>query len=82
MQSDEKLGPLRAAVATLGASFIYLLIRVFGRTVADGAEPWLSGPEGGDYIGDKPYEECAEREGLTLERRARRLGRLDHSTLF
>jgi hypothetical protein len=67
----EQLGPIRAAVATIGASFIYCLIRVFGRTVSESAVPWLVGPMGGDYIGDKPYEECAEREGLSLERHAR-----------
>ena len=67
----ERLGPVRAAVATLGASFIYFLIRLFGRTVRESEVPWLVGPMGSDYIGDKPYEECAEREGLTIERQAR-----------
>lgn len=66
----EKLGPIRALLATLGASFIYLLIRIFGRTVEPSAVPWLHGPIGGDYIGDKPYEECAQKEHLTVERRA------------
>jgi hypothetical protein len=66
----EKLGPIRAFVATIGASFIYLLIRVFGRTVDPGTVSWLEGPIGGDYIGDKPYEECARSEDLTVERRA------------
>jgi hypothetical protein len=67
----ERLGPIRGAIATLGASFIYFLIRLLGRTVRASEVPWLVGPMGGDYIGDRPYEECAEREGLTLERRAR-----------
>jgi hypothetical protein len=67
----ETLGPIRSLVAAFGASFIYFLIRLFGRTVKDGDVPWLLGPLGGDYIGDKPYEECAAREGLTLERHAR-----------
>lgn len=62
------LGTVRAAMATLGAAFIYLLIRAFGRRVTQEEVPWLWGPFGGDYIGDKPYEECARREGLTLER--------------
>jgi len=68
--ADEKLGPIRAFVATVGASFIYLLIRVFGRTVEPSAVPWLRGPFGGEYIGDKPYEECARNEDLSVERRA------------
>jgi hypothetical protein len=66
----EKLGPIRAFVAALGASFIYLLIRVFGRRAEPGAVSWLCGPIGGEYIGDQPYEECARRENLTVERRA------------
>jgi hypothetical protein len=66
----EELGPIRAFVAATGASFIYLLIRIFGRTVEREAVPWLHGPIGGEYIGDKPYEECARNEGLTVERRA------------
>jgi hypothetical protein len=66
----EKLGPIRAFVATLGASFIYLLIRVFGRSVQRNEVPWLLGPIGGEYIGDRPYEECARAEDLTVERRA------------
>ncbi|HEY3255434.1 MAG TPA: hypothetical protein VGJ91_15855 [Polyangiaceae bacterium] len=68
--AEEKLGPIPALVATLGASFIYFLIRIFGRTLAPSAVPWLTGPIGGDYIGDKPYEECARNEDLTVERRA------------
>jgi len=68
--ADEKLGPIPAFVATLGASFIYLLIRIFGRSVSPAAVPWLSGPIGGEYIGDKPYEECARNEDLSLERRS------------
>lgn len=68
--AEERLGPIQAAIASIGASFIYLLIRVFGRTVEERAVPWLVGPVGSDYIGDTPYEECAKREGLVLERRA------------
>jgi hypothetical protein len=66
----EQLGPIRAFVAFVGASFIAGLIRVFGRVVRVSAEPWLAGPIGGDYIGDRPYEEVARREGLTLVRHA------------
>jgi len=70
----EELGPMRAFLATIGAAFIYFLIRVFGRTVSDAEVPWLAGPLGGDYIGDRPYEECAARENLSVERRAREGG--------
>jgi hypothetical protein len=66
----EKLGPIRASVATLGATFIYLLIRIFGRMLEPSEVPWLIGPIGGAYIGDRPYEECAEAEHLSVERRA------------
>jgi hypothetical protein len=72
--APEKLGAIRGFVATLGASFIYLLIRMFGRSVQPRAVPWLHGPFGGDYIGDKPYEECARNEDLTVERRAKKGG--------
>ena len=67
----EELSPLRALMAAIGEAFIYFLIRVFGRTVSERDVPWLVGPLGGDYIGDKPYEECAAREALTVERHAR-----------
>lgn len=70
MAASSPLGPVRAAIAALGAAFIYLLIRAFGRRVTPEKAPWLWGPFGGDYIGDTPYEECARREGLTLERDA------------
>jgi hypothetical protein len=66
----DELGPVRSAVAAIGASFIYLLIRIFGRQVRDEQAPWLLGPLGGDYIGDRPYEECALREQLSLTRGA------------
>src|SRR5262245_48566843 len=49
-------------------------MRTFGRTVRDSAVPWLSGPIGADYIGDKPYEEVAARENLTVVRRSMRGG--------
>jgi len=67
---EEKLGPIRAVIAEIGARFIYLLIRIFGRTVHPSEVPWLHGPFGSDYIGDKPYEECARNENLTVERRS------------
>ena len=65
------LGPIRAAIAAVGAAFIYLLIRIFGRVVLPEEVPWLKGPFGADYIGDRPYEEVAEKEGLELTRNAR-----------
>lgn len=71
------LGPVRLAIAAVGSAFIYLLIRAFGRRVTQADVPWLWGPFGGDYIGDKPYEECAEREGLVLERGAAAGGLID-----
>jgi len=68
--SDEPLGPFRALVALIGAACIHVLLRTFGRTVRESSVPWLSGPVGGDYIGDTPYEEVAARENLVLVRRA------------
>jgi hypothetical protein len=65
---------LRDAIGALGAWFIYGLIRVFGRTHAPGDVGWLVGPLGGATIGDRPYEETAAAEGLTLERNAREGG--------
>lgn len=65
---------LRAVFGTLGAWFIYFLIWLFGRRVRMADEPWLAGPLGGRYIGDRPYEACAEQEGLELERDATRGG--------
>jgi hypothetical protein len=62
---------LREAVGTLGASFIYALIRVFGRSHRRADVGWLLGPVGAATIGDRCYEETAAAEGLTLERRAR-----------
>lgn len=59
---------LARAVAFLGAQFIYLLIWLFGRTHRRAELGWLDGPFGGDVIGEAPYHEAAEAEGLTLER--------------
>ena len=71
------LGPIRAAVAWLGERFIYALVRLFGRVVHEADVPWLLGPTGGAHIGDRPYEECAAKEGLTLARDAATGGLLD-----
>jgi len=62
--------PIRGFVAFIGARFIYLLIWIFGRRVPASTVPWLSGPIGREYIGDKPYEEVAARENLTVVRNA------------
>lgn len=66
--SEPRLSWLARIVAAIGAQFIYLLIRLFGRTHVRKELPWLDGPFGGDTIGDAPYQEAAEAEGLTLER--------------
>jgi hypothetical protein len=66
----DELRPVRAVMAAIGAAFIHLLVRVFGRVVRVSSAPWLSGPIGRDYIGDKPYEEVAAREDLELVRRS------------
>ncbi len=67
---EESLGALRGLVAAIGAAFIGVLIRVLGRVVNRSSVPWLCGPIGGDYIGDRPYEEVAARENLELVRRS------------
>lgn len=65
---------LRDAVGTLGAWFIYALIGLFGRRHRPDDIRWLLGPLGGPTIGDRAYEETAEREGLTLVRDAKEGG--------
>ena len=65
---------LRDIVGTLGAWFIYALIWLFGRKVAPGDVPWLTGPLGGARVGDRPYEETAAKEGLELVRDAKEGG--------
>lgn len=65
-----RLGWFRRFVAWLGERFVYALIRAFGRVVRDADAPWLAGPVGSDFIGDRPYEEWAARTGATVERRA------------
>lgn len=61
---------LRAVVGELGALFIYFLMWLLGKRHRRSDVPWLAGPVGGDLIGDSPYQETAQREGLTLERQA------------
>src|SRR5688500_6950408 len=69
-----RLGPVAAVAGSLGSAFIYFLIRVFGRVVDLKEEPWLRGPLGSEHIGDRPYEELARVEGLSVVRRAREGG--------
>lgn len=65
---------LRTVTGTLGAWFIYALIFIFGRRHRSDEVAWLAGPMGSDRIGDRPYEEVAAAEHLSLERSARRGG--------
>ena len=64
----------RNLVAWVGAQIIYFLIWVFGKRTGFQENPWLAGPLGSEYIGERPYDEVAEAEGLELERNARRGG--------
>jgi hypothetical protein len=61
---------LRDLIGALGAWFIYGLIRLFGRRHETNDVPWLVGPIGGDFIGDRAYEETAIAEGLDVVRDA------------
>ena len=61
---------LRAIVGTCGELFINVLIRLFGRRYTPREVPWLLGPVGGAAIGDRPYEEIARAEHLSIERLA------------
>jgi len=61
---------LRAIVGTCGELFIGMLIRVCGRRYAPSEVTWLLGPIGGATIGDRPYEDVALAEHLSIERLA------------
>jgi hypothetical protein len=61
---------VRRLIAWLGAQLIYALVWLFGRTRRWADMAWLAGPLGDAVIGDAPYRTAAEREGLTVERRA------------
>jgi hypothetical protein len=67
-------GAIASLLGSLGCTLIYTLIRLFGRAVDEAQQPWLRGPLGGEHIGDRPYEELAKLEGLTVVRRAREGG--------
>jgi hypothetical protein len=61
---------LRAIVGTCGELFIDTLIRLCGRRYTPREVTWLLGPIGGATIGDRPYEEVARTEHLSIERLA------------
>lgn len=61
---------LRTIVGTCGELFINALIRLFGRRCTPEQVAWLLGPMGGATIGDRPYEEIARTEHLSIERLA------------
>jgi hypothetical protein len=61
---------LRNVVGRCGELFIYALIRLFGRRYTPDEVAWLRGPLGGPTIGDRPYEETARAEQLSIERLA------------
>lgn len=65
---------LRTITGTLGGWFIYSLIFIFGRRYRPDEVAWLVGPTGSSLIGDRPYEEVAVAENLSLERSAQRGG--------
>ncbi len=75
--APERPGRIVRCIAFLGAQFIYVLIRLFGRRYRRDALPWLDGPIGGAHIGDAPYRATARAEGLRLERDAQSGGLLD-----
>jgi hypothetical protein len=62
---------IRRVIGTIGAYVIYALIWIFGRTRKRADVAWLLGPIGGKTIGDAPYQEVADSEGLTIERTSR-----------
>ena len=68
------MNALRNLIAWFGAQIIYFLICVFGKKVSFEEAPWLRGPLGSEYIGDRPYAEVAASEGLELKRDSTRGG--------
>jgi hypothetical protein len=69
-------------IGAIGAFVIYRLIALFGRTCRWSDVPWLAGPLGDAVIGDAPYQAVAEREGLSVERRARDGGLVPDFTML
>ena len=74
LRVSRRQNALARMVGAVGETFIYALVRLFGRRIRGAAVPWLVGPTGGETIGDRPYEETAAAEGLTLVRNARESG--------
>jgi len=73
---------LRTIVGRCGEIFIAGLIRLCGRRHARRDVGWLLGPIGGPTIGDRPYEEIARAEHLSIERVATTGGLLPDFTLL
>jgi hypothetical protein len=65
---DAMTTALRTIVGTCGELFINILIRLCGRRCTLREVTWLLGPIGGTTIGDRPYEEVARTEHLSIER--------------
>lgn len=65
---------LRGIVGAIGEQIIYLLVAIFGRRTTTAETAWLRGPLGSELIADRPYEETAKAEGLTVERDAKESG--------
>jgi hypothetical protein len=64
-----RAGFFQHLLGRIGAAFIRLGLRLFGRTIEKSEVPWLLGPIGPEgEIGERPYEIVAEREGLTIDR--------------
>lgn len=61
---------VRAIVGACGELVIHSLMRLCGRRYALQDVSWLLGPLGGATIGDRPYEEIARAERLSIERLA------------
>ncbi|MDH5675915.1 MAG: hypothetical protein OEZ06_27575 [Myxococcales bacterium] len=76
MHEPSRLPWVARLVGAVGERIIYALIRLFGCVVRLQDAPWLAGPIGSDYIGDRPYAELAQREGLEVIRDSREGGLL------
>lgn len=73
---------LRTIIGTCGELFINTLIRLCGRRYAQHEVTWLLGPIGGAAIGDRPYEEVARTEHLSIDRLAMTGGLLPDFTVL
>ena len=70
MSSAPQIGSVQRVLGALGARFIQVWIRVFGRTVRRTDVPWVLAPAGPakGAIGERPYEIVATQEGLTIDK--------------